>query len=98
MLWEHTVMCHCKDHWEYGLKKKEAIKEGYTEEATSELEFGSQGEQYQNQESIRSLNKGPWFYFQQLTPTPQLAKAPLVLGEWVLKGIQRVKTAVKKTT
>ena len=97
MLWEHTVMCHCKDHWEQGLRRKEAIKEGYTEEATSELEFGSQGEQYQNQESIRSLNKGPWFHFQQLTPTPQLAKAQLVLGEWELKGIQTVKTAVKKT-
>jgi len=52
MLWEHTVMCHCKDHWEQGLRRKEAIKEDNTEEATSELEFGSQGEQYQNQESI----------------------------------------------
>jgi len=45
-------MCHCKDHWEQGLRRKEAIKEDNTEEATSELEFGSQGEQYQNQESI----------------------------------------------
>lgn len=42
------------------------------------------------------MNKGPWFHFQQLTPTPQVVKAQLVLGE--LKGIQTVKTAVKKTT
>lgn len=33
----------CKTTWEYGLKKKEAIKEGYTEEATSELEFRKPG-------------------------------------------------------
>lgn len=77
--------------------KEGSNKEGFTDEARSELGSGSQGEKYQEQETIRSLKRGPCFHLPHPSPLVQpIAKAQLVLSEWVLKGIWTEKIALKK--
>ena len=71
-----TVRCVRRKTTGNGGWGNESFKEGSTEEATtSELGFGSQGEQFQKQESIRSLKKGPCFHLPHSTPPLQLSSA-----------------------
>lgn len=50
MLWDHSRMCQEIGHWEWRMRRNNAIEEGFTEKETFELGFGSQRETQQKQE------------------------------------------------
>lgn len=74
------MICQEKGHWEWELRRKEAIKD-FMKEATPELGFGSQGERYQKQEIVRSSKKGRMFSPPTPPQGPAYSKTQLVFSE-----------------